>query len=133
MTEYASKQVKINKPASMIYEALSNFDNLSPILKDKVENWTATEETCSFKAKGFTLKLRMLEKEPYGTIKIGGDDMPFEFFFWIQLKEIDENDTRLRLVVKAKLNAMMKMMLGNKLQGGLDQIAEQIAVGFNAR
>lgn len=133
MTEYTSKQVHINKPDSMIYEALSKFDNFTPILKDKVEDWAATEDTCSFKVKGFTLKLRMVDKEPCSTIKITGDDMPFEFNFWIQLKRVDEYDTRMRLVVKAKLNTMMKMMIGKKLQGGLDQVVDQIAAAFNAR
>lgn len=132
MTEYTSKQVHINKPDSMIYEALSRFDNFTPILKDKVENWQANENTCSFKAKGFDLKLKMEEKEPCKLIKISGDNMPFELFLWIQLKQVDSSDTRMRIVIKAKLNTMMKMMIGKKLQKAVDQIAEQIAAGFNA-
>ncbi len=133
MTEYVSKQVQINKPESMVYEALCSFDNFTPVLKDRVEEWCATEDSCSFKAKGFTVKLRMVEKTPNSLIKIGGEDMPFEFFFWVQLKSVDAYDTRMRLVLKAKLNTMMKMMIGKKIDGALDQIAEQIAMGFNAR
>ena len=41
-------------------------------------------------------------------------------------------DTRLRLVLRIDLNMMMKMMIGNKLQGALDQIAEGIARAMNA-
>ena len=40
--------------------------------------------------------------------------------------------TRLRLVLRIDLNMMMKMMIGNKLQGALDQIAEGIARAMNA-
>lgn len=133
MAEYISKQVKINRDDSVVYGSLCSFDNFTPMLKDKVEEWTATEDTCSFKAKGFTVKLMIIEKTPYSSIKIVGVDLPFETDFWIQIKKVDAYDTRLRLVVRAELNKMMKMMLGKKLQVGLDQMAEQLATGFNAR
>ena len=133
MAEYTSKQVRIERNDAMIYQALCNFDNFTPILKDKVEEWTATEDTCSFKAKGFTVKLLMVEKTPYSVIKIVGVDLPVEADFWIQLKKVDAYDTRMRLVLKTELNMMMKMMVGKKLQAGLDQMAEQLAMGFNTR
>lgn len=101
-------------------------------MADKVEEWNATEETCSFKAKGFTVKLRMVEREPHKLIKITGDDIPFEFFFWIQLKSVAPDDTRMLLTLRAELNMMMKMMIGGKLQKGLDEMADKIAAAFNA-
>lgn len=132
MTEYISKQVAINKPDTTIYQALSNFDNFTPILKDKVDGWQATEDTCAFSMKGLTLKLKMLEKEPTKVIKITGDNMPFEFYFWIQLHKVSESDTRMRLTIHAKLNAMLKMMIGKKLQTAVDDMATQIAHSFNS-
>lgn len=132
MAEYKSKQVKINKPDQTIYTVLSNFSNFTPIIQDKVEEWQATEDTCSFKAKGFTVKLRMVDKEPFKTIKITGDDMPFEFTFWIQLKGLAADDTRMLLTLRTELNMMMKMMIGGKLQKALDEVAEKIAFGFNS-
>ncbi|MFI3267590.1 MAG: polyketide cyclase [Rikenellaceae bacterium] len=131
MTEYTSKQVQLLKPDYLIFEALSSFDNFTPMIGDKVENWEATVDTCSFKAQGFTLKLKMIERTPSSTIKITGDDIPFDFCFWVQLKKVDAYDTRLRLVLKAELNLMMRTMLGKKLQKGLDQMAENIAIAFN--
>ncbi|MCX4359325.1 MAG: SRPBCC family protein [Rikenellaceae bacterium] len=132
MAEYKSKQVRINKPDEAIYAVLSDFGNFTPIVADKVEEWNATEETCSFKAKGFTVKLRMVEREPHKLIKITGDDIPFEFFFWIQLKSVAPDDTRMLLTLRAELNMMMKMMIGGKLQKGLDEMADKIAAAFNA-
>ena len=113
---------------------ISRFDNLTPALADKVEEWQATEDSCSFKAKGFTVKLRMEEREPGKYVKVVGDDggVPMDFAFWIQLQEVSAADTRLRLVLRIDLNMMMKMMIGNKLQGALDQIAEGIARAMNA-
>ena len=134
MQEYTSRQQQIRRSAQQIYDVVSRFDNLTPALADRVEEWQADEDTCSFKAKGFTVKLRIAEKEAPKTIKIVGGDggVPMDFAFWIQLHKVSEYDTRLRLVLRIELNMMMKMMIGGKLQGGLDQIAEGIAKAMNA-
>ena len=134
MQEYISKQQQVLRPAEQIYAVISRFDNLTPALADKVEEWQATEDSCSFKAKGFTVKLRMEEREPGKYVKVVGDDggVPMDFSFCIQLQEVPPADTRLRLVLRIDLNMMMKMMIGNKLQGALDQIAEGIARAMNA-
>lgn len=132
MEKYTSKQVRIERPARMVYDLLSDFSHFTPMLEGKVEGWRTDGDTCSFTVKGFTINLRMIEKTPYTTLKIAGEDgSPFAFVFWIQLVEIAENDTRIRLTVHAELNMMMKMMLGKKLQEALDKIADQIAAAFN--
>ena len=133
MQEYISKQQQIFRPAEQIYTVISRFDNLTPALADKVEEWQATEDRCSFKAKGFTVKLCMEERIAPKQIKIVGDEggVPIDFAFWIQLQEVAENDTRMRLVLHAELNMMMKMMIGGKLQDALDQIAAGIAHSFS--
>ncbi|MEG1622587.1 MAG: SRPBCC domain-containing protein [Alistipes sp.] len=132
MQTYTSQQHQIFHSAEQIFALLSRFDNLTPALADKVEEWTATEDTCSFKAKGFTVKLRMTEKIAPKSIKIEGDGgVPMDFAFWIQLQSVSEHDTRMRLVLHVELNMMMKMMVGGKLQGAVDQIAEGIAKAMN--
>ena len=133
MEKYESKQVKINKPDSAIYALLSDFNNFTPILKDQVDNWQVDGDSCSFTVKGITVTLNMVEKTPYSSIKFSGEEgSPFEFFFWIQLKGVAPDDTRMRLTLHANLNMMMKMMLGKKLEKGIDDIAEKIAEAFNA-
>ena len=133
MQEYISKQHQILRPAEQIYAVISRFDNLTPALADRVEEWQATEDRCSFKAKGFTVKLRMEEREAPKHVKIVGDEggVPVDFAFWIQLHKVSDTDTRMRLVLNVELNMMMKMMLGSKLQGAIDQIAEGIANAMN--
>ncbi|HIW65918.1 MAG TPA: polyketide cyclase [Candidatus Alistipes intestinipullorum] len=133
MQEYISKQHQILRPAEQIYAMISRFDNLTPALADRVEEWQADEEHCSFKAKGFTVKLRMEERIEPKHVKIVGDEggIPVDFAFWIQLHKVSDTDTRLRLVLHTELNMMMKMMIGSKLQGAIDQIAEGIARAMN--
>ena len=127
MQEYVSKQVQILRPAEQIYQVISRFDNLTPALQGRVEDWEATELTCSFKAKGFTIRLLMDERVEPKHVKIIGDGIPMDFAFWVQLHKVDTNDTRMRLVLHAELTMMMKMMIGSKLQQALDQIADGIS------
>lgn len=134
MEIYESKQKQILMPAEAVYAVISRFDNLTPALKDKVEEWEADENSCSFKAKGFTVKLRMIDKVAPKYVKITGDDggVPVDFNFWIQLHSVSERDTRIRLVLHAELNMMMRMMIGGKIKTALDQIVEGIATTFNS-
>ncbi len=142
LEKYESKQQQIRKPAGVIYAALSDFNNFTPIVADKVEEWAVDGDECSFRVKGFGVTLRMTEKVPGQLIKIeASDSSPFGFTFWVQMKEIGRNadgdlpvapDTRIRLVLHAEMNMMIKMMVGKKIQPGLDQIAEQMAATFNA-
>ncbi len=131
--KYESQQKQILKPVSLVYQTLSKFSNFTPILKDKVENWQADEDTCSFTAKGFNLSLQIIEREENKLVKIGQGTTaaPFEFTFFLQLKEQAEMDTRIKITIDAELNMMMKMMVGSKLQQAVDAIADQIANAFN--
>lgn len=133
MEKYESKQQRILKPAYMVYATVSDFNNFTPILQDKVEDWHADADSCSFKAKGMTVRLHIAERRENEMIKIEGEDgSPIDFTLWMQLKEVAECDTRMRVVLHAKLNMMMKMMIGSKLQQAVDQIAEQTAAAFNS-
>ena len=75
----------------------------------------------------------MVDKVENKHVKISGDggSVPMDFSFWIQLHEVSECDTRIRLVLHAELNMMMRMMIGGKLQKGLDQAVEGLAMAFN--
>ena len=133
MEKYESKQQQINHPASLIYPIISRLDLLSPAMQDKVEEWQATEDSCSFKVKGMKVGLRIAERVENKHVKIVADEggIPIDFTFWIQLKEVAERDTRVRMVLHAELNMMLRMMIGSKIQSGLDQAVEGLANALN--
>ncbi len=133
MKRYESKQQQILAPAQQIFTLISNFENLTPAVADKVEEWQATPISCSFKAKGFTVKLRfddMVEPKHVKIVAAEDGAVPMDFAFWIQLHSVSPYDTRFRLVLDVELNAMMKMMVGGKIEKGLNQAAEGIAAAF---
>jgi len=134
MKTYESKVVAIKRLDEDIYKALSSFKNFSPLAQmAKVENWQADDDWCKFDVKNIgAVGLKIIEREQNKTIKISGDGgIPFDFFLWIQLKPVAPYDTRLKLTLKEDMNIMMRMMIGKKLQEGIDSLADQIAAAFN--
>ncbi|SDC41256.1 hypothetical protein [Williamwhitmania taraxaci] len=132
MDTYESKVVTIVRNDQEIFDFISKFSNFTPFIpSDKVDSWTATEDTCRIKVKGIETGLKIIEREPFKTIKISGDGAPIDFSLWVQLKQVGEKDTKLKLTIKADLNFMMKALLKNKLTEGLDAMADHIAMVFN--
>lgn len=133
MEKYESKQQQIHHPAALIYPIISRLDFLTPAMKDKVEEWKATPDSCSFKVKGIKMCLRIAERVENKHVKIVADEggVPIDFTFWIQLHQVEERDTRVRMVLHAELNMMMRMMIGGKIQSGLDQAVEGLATALN--
>ena len=129
MEKYESIQQQINHPAALIYPLISRMDLFSPALQGKVEEWEATPDSCSFKVKGMKLALKVAERVENKHVKIvsGEGGIPVDFAFWVQLKEVAPNDTRIRMVLHAEL----KMMIGNKIQKGLDDAVTQLATSLN--
>ncbi len=115
---------------------LSDFNNFTPIVADRVEGWRVDGDECSFSAKGFSVTLTMVERVEPNLVKI--QVSPFDLTAWLQLKEVDGNvdgelpDTRMRIVVRAEMNVMVKMMIGSKIQSAIDALAAQIAAAFNS-
>ena len=119
---------KIAGSQERIFNFLSDFTNFSGLLPaDKVKNFQASNNECTFEADGIGKSgLKIIEKDPYKTIKITGAQASQEFFFWVQLKEVAPYDTRIKLTIKTKMNMVMKMMMEKQLKKFLDTLVEQI-------
>jgi hypothetical protein len=133
LEKYESKQAQIRRDAGSIYTVLSDFNNFTPMVADRVEGWNVLPggDECSFRVKGMTVGLRIVEKEPGKLVKIeAADSSPVGFTLWVQMKEAEPYDTRMRLVLHAELNMMIKMMVGSKIKPALDQVVDTIALGL---
>jgi len=138
MKQYTSKTGKIDLTDEEIFNFLSDFNNFKNIIPtDKVSDFSATSDTCQFTISGFgKAGLKIVEKVPFNLIKIASEKgTAVTFNFWIQLKPIDDTaeSTAIRLTLDADLNPMMKMMIGNHLQKGLDSLVDYITVFFNEK
>lgn len=131
--KYESKIHSAAASAEQIYKVLSNLNNLNRVKdlipKDKVQELEISEDFVRMKVDGLGQKIAIsiVDKIENDTIKFGAENIPMEMNFWIQLKEVTPNDTRIKLTLKADLPMMFKMMLDKKLQNGIDQAAEMLA------
>lgn len=128
-TKFESKVGKINSDEQHIYSFISNFNNFKQFIPaDKVKDFKSTEDNCSFSVTGIgNIGLKILEKVPTNTIKITGEGMSDQtFVFWVQLKGLSVNDTRIKFTLKANLNPMIKMMASKPLQNFLDKLVESM-------
>ena len=75
---------------------------------------------------GQKIAIAIVDKEEFKTIKFGAEDLPIPFNVWIQLKQVAELDTRIRITVKTDMPAMFKMMFDKKMQLGLDQAIDML-------
>ncbi len=132
-TKYESKITTSQCNADSIFATMSDLRNIEKVKglipEDKVQEIEAEEDFVRFKVDGLgqKIKIAIVDREPNQTIKFALQNMPMEMNFWIQLKQVAEHDTKLKLTIKADLPMMFKMMLGNKLQEGIDQAAVMLA------
>jgi hypothetical protein len=131
MTEYSSSVLRIPYSAERIFSKLSDLNNLETVkslLEDKVKDFKYDKDSCSFKVEPLgTIGLRIIEREPFKTIKLESVHSPVEFNGWIQLVEEAPDETSMKLTIRVDLPIFLKAMISNKLEDGIDKVAEILA------
>lgn len=129
-TTFESSVKSVSYAPESIYNLLCDFNNFSDVIQNqKVKDWESTTDTCRFKVEGVgEVGLRIIDREPFSTIKYTADGKtPFNFYLWVQIKEVAGNDSRIKLTIKADMNPMMKMVASQPIQKFLDMLADAIA------
>ena len=127
MGKFKSQKVSVPKQDQYIYNILSDMNNLKAVIPPQVKHFKSTSESCSFKIEDFTeLNLTFAEKEPYSKISIKSENIELPFTLNCYLSKIDNNNTQIIIELSIKLNMMMKMMLGGKLQEFVDTVSDRI-------
>ena len=132
-TKYESKISSAPCSAQQIYRVLSNMQNLERVRdmipKDKVQEMDIEPDRVRIKVDGLAQKITIaiVDRIENDTIKFGAEGVPMDANFWIQLKQLSPVDTRIKLTVKADIPMMFKLMIGSKLQDGLNQAADMLA------
>jgi len=128
MTTIESSKVEINKSAENLFNYLSNFNNFKHLMPPQVDNWSSTEDECSFTIKGMaTIGMKIVEKTPFSYIKIvSNGKVPFDFILHTKLDVISPEKTNGQLVFEAELNPMIKMMVEKPLTNFFNMLAEKI-------
>ncbi len=132
MTEFTSDVKTIPFNDDRIFTMLSDLSNLERVRdripEEKVKDFEFDSDSCSFTVDPVgKIRFQIVEREPNKTIKFTTTNSPVPLFLWIQLKQMDEGDTRMKLTVRADLNPFIKPMVSKPLQDALGKIADLIA------
>ena len=132
MTEFISEIKTIPYGNQIIYETLADLNNLEKlknrIPSDKIQDFTFDSDSCSFSVNPVgKIRFCIINREPLKTIKLAADQAPIDVNMRIQLKETGEQETKMKLTIKADLNPLIKPMISKPLQDGINQIADILA------
>jgi carbon monoxide dehydrogenase subunit G len=132
MIEFTSEVKTIFYSRESVYAALSNMSMLEK-LKDKipaetVQDFSCDSDSCSFSIDPVgKIRFSIIEREAPKTIKLTSDQSPVKVMVWIQLKEEQENETKMKLTVQADLNFFLKPLLSKPFQEFTNKIADMLA------
>lgn len=142
LNKYVSEVKVIEHNEQIVFNYLSNFENLSSYLNSgllekisqqipqvKITDFQSDSDSCKFKISGMGLaEIKIVNREPYKTIKVeSSGGLPLSITFWIQLIPLNQYKTKMRLTLHTEMNMMLKMMAGNKLEEGINQLAETLS------
>ena len=132
MTSFESPVKTIPAAIETVFDTLSDFSNLErlrdKIPEDKVQNFSCDSDNCRFTiSPAGNIAVRIVEREPYKTIKLETVESPVPFFIWVQLLPTPEGNTALKLTLRAELNPFIRGMISKPLQEGVNKLAETIA------
>ena len=110
--EFVSEVKQIPHNDERIFTMLSDLSNLERIKdripQDKIKNFEFDSDTCSFAVDPVgKITFQIVEREPNKLIKFTTTNSPVPLFLWIQLKQVAEDDTRLKITVRADLNPFL--------------------------
>ena len=118
MTSFESPVKTIPAAIETVFDTLSDFSNLErlrdKIPEDKVQNFNCDPDNCRFTiSPAGNIAVRIVEREPYKTIKLETVESPVPFFIWVQLLPTPEGNTALKLTLRAELNPFIIGMISN--------------------
>lgn len=145
MSRYESQVKTIYAAQPSVYARLSDLsqlqtmkDNLTPEQKDMIKakfdevskgkvtvsDLAFTQDTASCTLQGMPISVKIIDREPMKTIKFSADNSPVAATLWIQLIGTGPYETKAKVTLDVDIPFFLKPMVGSKLDGVADQIAE---------
>lgn len=132
MTEFVSDVKTIPFSEERIFTMLSDLSNVKKVRdnipQDKIKDIEFDRDSCSFSIEpAGKMSFRIVEREPNKMIKFENTDSPIPLFLWIQLKQAEENCTKMKLTVRAELNMFLKPIVSKPLQEAVDTLSNLLS------
>ena len=129
--ESSVKQIPYSQQA--VYNNISDLRNLEKVKdripEDKINDFTFDEDTVGLNVQPVgELKLRICEREEPKCVKFETVQSPVPFNVWIQILPVDEQNSKMKVTVKADLNPFIKSIVEKPLQEAVEKIADALAL-----
>ena len=149
MAKYESSVKQVNAPVERVYSVISDLERLRPVIEmaqnnemikeklreagqdpaqlEKLKDMNLTSDRVSFPAPMVgEVAVAIIEREENKCVKFETEKSPVDANLWIQVLPVTDTTSKMRVTLKADLNPMMKMILGSKLEKGIDQFADML-------
>ena len=131
MEQIHSSEKEITAPQRVVFDVLSNVDNLTRlkerIPEDQLKDIVIGEDSISYKSPMGMVTLKLMEKEPNKTIKYSTVQSPLPFDMWVQLLPITGSQCKMRVTVGLNMNSFMMAMVKKPLTDAVEKIAGLLA------
>jgi len=132
-SKFESSIKPIPYPQQAVYDNISDLRNLEKVKdrvpEDKVSDFTFDEDTVGINIQPVgELKLRIIEREEPKCVKFETVQSPVPFNVWIQVLPVDEQNSKMKVTIKAELNPFIKSMVEKPLQEAVEKIADALAL-----
>ena len=117
--------MKDNMPAEMKQQIKAKIEENGQG-KIQVSNFLFDTDTARFKVNGMDACIRIVEREEPKCVKFSADNSPVPFTLWIQMLPESAYQTKIRVTMDVDIPFYLRPMVGNKLEGAADMIAEAL-------
>ena len=133
MSQYESSVKLIPYPQARVYAKLEDLNNLEglkdrlPQYKVKEFTYSRDEATVNVPPMG-NVTIRVVEREEPKCIKLEAVGSPIPINLWVQIIPNGDEASKMRVVVKAEVNFMLRSMIEKPLKEGIEKIAEALSL-----
>jgi len=138
MTTYQSAQKTVNKSAAEVFLLLSNLNNIKNFQEKiaesvSIQNMMVSDCEISFDIDvAGKISVKIIETQPEKFVRYRILSILKDADLQININETLPNESNIALILSADIPMTIKMMIGNKLNEGIEKIAEVIAKSINS-
>ena len=133
MSQYESSVKCIPYPQERVYAKLEDLNNLEALKDklpaDKVKDLAYSRDEASVNVPPLgNVTVRIVEREEPKCIKLEAAGSPIPANLWVQIIPDGEEASKMRVVLKAEVNFMLKAMVDKPVKDGVEKIAEALSM-----
>ena len=130
MTTIESSIRQIDYPQQAVYNMLSDLNNISKVKdklpEDKIKDLQFDSDSITVSSPMGAVTMVIVDREEPKMIKFETKQSPVPFNFCVQVLPVTPTTSKMKLTIKAELNAFIAGMVKKPLQEGIEKIADAL-------